>query len=78
MRYTRLTNIAMDDQSEWAACPAPAPALATRQPGDLDQHKPGTPRELAAANARDRLLRRQLAPLPRGVPGTGKRASTTS
>ena len=71
--------MAMDDQSEWAACRAPGPrALAAHQPGDLDQHKPGTPRELAAANARDRLLRRQLAPLPRGVPGTGKRASTTS
>ena len=33
----------MDDQSEWAACPVPAPALATHQPGDLHQHKPGTP-----------------------------------
>jgi len=59
----------MDDQSEWAAA---------HQPGDPDQHKRGTSRELAAANARDRLLRRQLAPLPRGVPGTGSRASTTS
>ena len=38
----------------------------------------GHPQGTGCSYARDRLLRRQLAPLPRGAPGTGKRASTTS
>jgi hypothetical protein len=37
----------MDDQSEWAACRAPAPALAAHQPAASRSAQAGHPRELA-------------------------------